>query len=315
MTQHVATDRPEQLDGGRLVMGEELGSGAQGAVYAAVRDGQPRAVKLVRAEKVNLRLGGEMKALEAVRHPHVVSVYGIGASKAWHWIEMEQLDGESLDRLLRREGAQDVGRVLAMMFEVCMGLAALHDRGIVHRDIKPANIFLAETARRLPSGEVSPGPAGGRVVIADLGVAQLPAGDVGYLTITGTSLGTVDFAAPEQSDDAKRAGPAADQYGVGATIFAMVTKARPAFLYIEDDTSEVCEACPRVLWPLLRKCCAEEPQERFRDIRQLAVAIAKVHAEVTGQAQGPEWSIAMAAVTPRPNLFVRWWWAFRRWLR
>lgn len=308
-------DVPHSLDDGQLVVGEQLGAGAQAAVVAAERAGEPRAVKLVTLDKASLRLGGEVAALSAVRHPHVVHVFGSGTSDGWQWIEMERLSGRTFDQAVRADGAFEIPQALALVFELCMGLAALHDRGIVHRDIKPSNVFLSDRPRRLPDGATSPGPAGGRVVVADLGVAQLPAGDVGYATVTGTSLGTVDYAAPEQADDAKRVGPEADQYGVAATLFAIATGARPTFLYAPEEMPHVWENCPEELQPLIRRGSSHEPTDRFEDVRHMARAIAELHEELTGEPCVDAWMEAFDRTTPRPWFFVRWWWAFRRWLR
>ncbi len=306
---------PLHVDHGRLILGELLGEGAQAAVHAATRDGARRAVKIVDEDQASLRFVGEISALRAVPHPHLVRVHAAGADGGWQWMEMERISGRTLDGAVRIDGPFEVAMGLAVAFELCMGLAALHDRGIVHRDVKPSNAFLSDARRVGASGVPSPGPAGGRVVLADLGVAQLPAGQVGYATITGTSLGTVDYAAPEQHGDAKRVGPAADQYGVGATLYAITAGTRPSYLYARDDMPHIYERCPEALRELVARCCAHEPADRFPDVRALAEALATLHEAETGVPCVERWMAALHTTTPRPAWCVRQWWWFRRWLR
>ncbi len=308
-------EAPDTVDHGRLQLDEVLGEGAQAVVHAARRGDTSVAVKLVHAQRVSPRFVGEVAALKAVRHPHVVRILGAGTDGDWHWIEMERLEGRTLDTTVRDDGALDVPRSLAVAFELCMGLTALHDRGIVHRDIKPSNVFLTDARRVGPDGVPSQGPAGGRVVLADLGVAQLPAGDMGYATVTGTALGTMDYAAPEQHGDAKRVGPAADQYGVGATLYALAAGKRPSYLYAPEDMPHIYERCPAPLRDLITRCCAHDPERRFADVRALARALAERHASITGEDSAVTWMAAFDDATPLPPFWWRWWYAFRRWLR
>jgi serine/threonine protein kinase len=138
---------------------------------------------------------------------------------------MEYIKGHNLDSMVADVGPLPLKLALHCTIQAAQGLEAAHAQGIVHRDIKPGNLILDDS---------------GQVKVLDLGLARVieaanPFGATGIapLTQTGAYMGTVDFIAPEQADDSKRADHRADIYSLGCTLYFLMT-ARPPF---EDESA------------------------------------------------------------------------------
>src|SRR5512143_1799236 len=173
---------PGTLLGGRYRTVGRLGRGGMGEVYRAddLKLGQPVALKFlppdVDRDPARLtQLHTEVRMARQVSHPNVCRVYDIDEVEGHTFLSMEYVDGEDLASLLRRIGRFPQDRALEVARQICAGLAAAHDRGVVHRDLKPANVMLDAT---------------GRVRITDFGLAG----------ISGESIraGTPAYMAPEQ---------------------------------------------------------------------------------------------------------------------
>ncbi len=170
------------LDGRYRIIGL-LGKGGMGEVYRAddLRLGQPVALKFLpetlRVEPVRLaQFHNEVRTARQVSHPNVCRVYDIGETNGLLYISMEYVDGENLASSLRRIGRFPEDKAGEMARQLCAGLAAAHQRGVIHRDLKPANVML---------------DAQGRVRIMDFGLAA--AGRV-----EDVGAGTPAYMAPEQ---------------------------------------------------------------------------------------------------------------------
>jgi hypothetical protein len=162
-----------------------VGSGGMGEVYRAddLKLGQAVALKLLSpdlaADEAFLeRFRAEVRTSRLVAHPNVCRVYDIGEAEGHHFLSMEYIDGEDLSSLLHRIGKLPKAKALEVARQLCAGLAAIHDRGVLHRDLKPANVML---------------DGHGRVRITDFGLA-LGAGESGQ----GEVAGTPAYMAPEQ---------------------------------------------------------------------------------------------------------------------
>ncbi len=162
-----------------------LGRGGMGEVYRAedLRLGQAVAIKLMTAslphEREDVRrFSIEVRLARGIAHPNVCRVFDIGDAEGWHYLSMEYVDGETLESLLRRIGRLPAEKSLDIARQLCAGLAAAHDRGILHRDLKPANIML---------------DGRGRIRIMDFGLA-VSAHEGAVSEIAGTP----GYMAPEQ---------------------------------------------------------------------------------------------------------------------
>ena len=148
-----------EIDHGRFAPGSildqryrivgRLGKGGMGEVYRAddLRLGQPVALKFL-PESVDrdparlTQLHTEVRMARQVSHPNVCRVYDVGEYEGHTFLSMEYVDGEDLASLFRRIGRFPQDRAIELARQICAGLAAAHDRGVVHRDLKPANIML-----------------------------------------------------------------------------------------------------------------------------------------------------------------------------
>lgn len=186
---------------------------------------RPVAVKVLRDQFAGdpaflARFRAEAQHAALLHHPHIAVVFDYGEvqpdprTPPVAYLVMELVEGESLADVLRREGALDAPRTLAMLRQAADGLAAAHAAGVVHRDVKPANLLVA------PDGTVK---------ITDFGIARSAASAA--LTGTGQVIGTAQYLSPEQAMGTG-AGPASDVYALGAVGYECLA-GRRAF---EDES-------------------------------------------------------------------------------
>src|SRR5262245_26243608 len=189
-----------------------LGRGGMGEVYRAddLKLGQtvalkflPRGVETDEARRT--RFLNEVKIARQISHANVCRVYDVGEVEGRHFLSMEYVDGEDLAGLLRRIGHLPKDKALQIPRQLCAGLAAAHDQGVLHRDLKPANVMI---------------DGRGRAKITDFGLAVLAEG------VDRDGAGTPDYMAPEQL-----AGEAAtvtsDLYALGLVLYELFTGQRP----------------------------------------------------------------------------------------
>jgi uncharacterized protein (TIGR02266 family) len=189
----------------------KLGKGAVGMVYLAEQLvlRRPVALKVLsRSRAANdeylARFTREAHAAAKLVHPNAVQVYDIGEAEGYHYIALEYVDGEAVSDLLDRRGKLSWRAALEITRQAASSLARAHELGIVHRDIKPDNLMLSKR---------------GEVKVADFGLARL--GEDPGITHHGTILGTPFYMSPEQAEG-KPAGPAADLYSLGCTLYHML---------------------------------------------------------------------------------------------
>jgi len=199
---------------GSCVLDEMIGMGGMGAVYRG------RQVRLDRAVAVKIlhrshggeyaypeRFQREAQALARMSHPNIVAVHDFGMVGDYLYYVMEYLEGTDLHRLLA-QGRPPVAQTLHVISSVCDALDYAHSQGLVHRDIKPANILIA---------------ADGRVKVADFGLAKRFDQNETLLTRTNMTLGTPDYAAPEQYNTSTQIDHRADIYALGVVFYQMLT--------------------------------------------------------------------------------------------
>jgi eukaryotic-like serine/threonine-protein kinase len=216
------------LVGDRYRLGERLGHGGMGEVFAAhdLRLDREVALKLLRpdlAEQDGMRerVVAEARLAARLTHPHVVGVLDTGEQDGRPFVVMERLSGRTLrDELaggpMPPERVRDVGH------QVLRALAAAHELGIVHRDVKPGNILDAGV---------------GTWKVADFGIAKWVHADE-TLTGTGELLGSPSYLAPERIEG-DQAGPASDLYAVGVLLYESLTGRKP---FEGDDPFALAEA-------------------------------------------------------------------------
>ncbi|HEX6463263.1 MAG TPA: serine/threonine-protein kinase, partial [Vicinamibacterales bacterium] len=187
-----------------------LGRGGMGEVYRAddLRLGQQVALKflppLLSRDPVRLaQLHNEVRTARQVSHPNVCRVYDIGEIDGQLFITMEYVDGEDLAGLLRRIGRLPEDKALDIARQICAGLAAAHERGVLHRDLKPANVML---------------DGSGKVRIMDFSLAS--AGE-----ITDVRAGTPAYMAPEQLGG-QEVTIRSDIYALGLVLYEIFTGRR-----------------------------------------------------------------------------------------
>ncbi|HZI94050.1 MAG TPA: protein kinase [Patescibacteria group bacterium] len=256
-----------------------LGAGGMGIVYRArdPRLGREVAIKVLADDMAAdpdwlRRFEREARAVGALNHPNIVTVYDIGKAEDAPYVVMELLEGQTLrDRL--RAGALPPRKATELATQIARGLAASHERGIVHRDLKPENVFLT---------------LDGRAKILDFGLATLRRpdtttgsgdGTLSGLTTRGTIVGTVGYLSPEQARG-QEADARSDIFAFGAVLYEMLAGA-PAFLrpsaaetlsaVLRDDQPAL--GVPQGLERVVRRCLEKIPSERFASARDLAFAL------------------------------------------
>jgi hypothetical protein len=203
---------PGTMVAGRYRVVSLIGQGGMGEVYRAddLKLGQPVALKFlpVNVERDPARLErfvAEVRTARLISHPNVCRVYDIGEFGGRRFLSMEYIDGEDLRSLLRRIGRLPEDKGLQIARQVCAGLAAMHDRGVLHRDLKPANVML---------------DGAGRARLTDFGLATAMTDQA-----TDEIAGTPAYMAPEQLAGGTLSAQT-DLYALGLLLFELFTGER-----------------------------------------------------------------------------------------
>ncbi len=179
------------------------------------------------------------------------------------FITMEYLEGEDLNRILKRRGKLEVAEAVDIMEQVASGLAAAHREGIIHRDLKPGNIMCDKS---------------GRVVVMDFGLARTFAGD--GMTRTGAMLGTIEYMSPEQAQGAE-VKASSDIFTVGLILYELLAGVTPfyaesAIVSLLKRTQEralslvdVDRHIPGSLSNIVGKCLEKDPANRYQNADEL----------------------------------------------
>lgn len=266
-----------------------IGKGGVSNVYLA-RDGRSQelvALKILppkRArtnEAVLARFQREMEICRRVDHPHLARAFASGVHRAVHYIAMEYIAGKSLHRLVAKNGPLPVPRAAHLFAEAAAGLDHAHRQGLVHRDLKPSNIVVTTD---------------GHAKVLDFGLALVrgePRTDRAVLGGKGYVVGTMDFLAPEQAQDAARVDARSDIYSLGCTLYFALTGQAPfpggealdkIRRHYHDEPAPVQSLNPTIpvrFASLVHTMMAKRPDERF-------ATAARVREELLGWAGLPE---------------------------
>ena len=254
-----------------------LGDGSMGVVYQAEHVDLERqvALKILRPEvsdsiEIADMLRKEAKNASRIDSEYIAEVYDLGELKDGRvWFSMPLLQGRSLDKVLAQE-ALDLGRVIGILRQICKGLTAAHEIGIIHRDVKPENIMLVTDRGRRDT-----------VRMLDWGIAVLR-GEAQHGA--RATAGTPYYIAPElvakMPFDHR-----VDIYSLGCTAFQMIAGSPP---FVEEDLAGVLLAhvdrpaprlktfvpeVPAKLEKVIAKCLAKSPKDRYPDAKELEAAL------------------------------------------
>jgi len=219
-----------------------------------------------RSGKTRTRFLNEARTMSQLDHPNIIQVHDIGNEDDHFYFTME-LASVSLSTHVRRHGRVVPEVAIKHMFQALNGLEYAHTAGVVHRDIKPHNMLL--------------GPENKQVKLTDFGIARVLAMSTdARVTGTGDTLGTLAYMSPEQRVDPRRAGPTADVYGIGATLYILVTGRRPFDLAMSAIDPTVMERLPGPLRPIVRRSTAHRPDDRYQTAKSMAAALIDARREL-----------------------------------
>jgi hypothetical protein len=278
----ILSSSSEPIGGGRFAPGAIvaeryrvvalLGKGGMGEVYRAedLRLSQVLAIKFL-PERLSqdvsalARFHSEVRVARQVSHPNVCRMFDVGDADGWPFLTMEYVDGEDLSSLVRRIGRLPQDKAIEITRQICAGLAAAHERGVVHRDLKPANIML---------------DGAGKARITDFGLAGIAS------TIQGAEVraGTPAYMAPEQLSG-KEVTTKSDIYSLGLVMYELLTGRRaydaatlPELMKartegkITNPSTLVRDLDPLVERVILR-CLESDPAKRPASALQVAAAL------------------------------------------
>ncbi len=272
------SDSSSPLDNARFVPGQVLldryrivaliGKGGMGEVYRAddLRLGQTVALKflperLVQDGAALARLHREVRIARQVSHPNVCRVFDVGEAAELPFLTMEYVDGEDLASLLRRIGRLPQDKAIEISRQLCAGLAAAHDAGVLHRDLKPANVMLDSR---------------GKVRITDFGLAGIHGDD--------SSGGTPAYMAPEQLAG-KETTVQSEIYSLGLVLYEIFTgkRAFDASTLAEltrlrahttpASPTKLVEGLDPVVERVILRCLETDPGHRPSSALQVAAAL------------------------------------------
>jgi eukaryotic-like serine/threonine-protein kinase len=256
--------------GDRYILLEPVARGGMGQVWRADDSvlGRTVAVKtllpnLSGRPDFAARFRAEARAMAALSDPAIVEIYDYGQTDGLAYLVMRFIDGESLQRLLRRTGPLPPATAMALMAQAAGALQAAHEQSIVHRDVKPSNLIVRSD---------------GRLMLTDFGIAQLIAGD--RLTEAGAVTGTAEYLSPEQVNGSPVT-PATDVYALGVVAYEMLTRSRPfeadtpvavALKHTRDQPPPLPAEIPDAVRHVVMRALAKDPEQRWLSAADMAEA-------------------------------------------
>jgi len=268
-----------------------LGRGGMGNVYLARdnRTGTHIALKVLPPKRAReevrqlARFLREKDLAQRVRHPHVALTYEVGEAGGIHYIAMEYIPGQTLYRLVGKEGPLAVPRAARLFTEVAIALGAAHAAGLIHRDMKPSNIMVT------PHDHAK---------ILDLGLAFMTGEEVDDVEVVGGKgyvVGSIDYMAPEQTRDATGVDARADIYGLGCCLYFALTGKPPfptgtlkekVLAHRQQEPESVRArnpAIPERFAQTVHRLLAKDPDERFPDAYAVALELRLWGGELAAQ--------------------------------
>jgi serine/threonine-protein kinase len=257
-----------------------LGKGGMGIVYKAHdRDlDDAVAIKTLRGEALTAdptlldRFKQEIRLARRITHPNILRTHDLGESGGLRYLSMEFVKGLTLKQLVEAGDILPTPVGLRIAKQICAGLAAAHEVGVIHRDIKPQNILIEAT---------------GGLKIMDFGIARLK--EEHGMTAEGTVVGTPDYMSPEQARG-KPLDFRSDIYSTGVVLYEVFTGTPPfdgdtplavVLKHIQENPPSPQTRNPKIdpkISQIVLKCMQKEPNDRFQTVNDLYEALTKVTA-------------------------------------
>ena len=275
-----------------------LGRGGMGEVFKAedIKLNQTVALKFLpdKLEKDSSALSrfhSEVRVARQVSHPNVCRVFDIGEIENRHFLSMEFIDGDDLSSLLRRIGRLPSDKAIEISRQLCFGLAAIHEAGILHRDLKPANVIIDSK---------------GKARITDFGIAGIEA----ELTGGEIRVGTPAYMSPEQITG-KEVSQKSDIYSLGLLLYELFTGKQafqsdslPDLLQKQQTTaptnpSEILKQISPLVEKTILQCLEKNPSERPKNALQVAMMLPGGNPLEAAIAAGDTPSPEMVAAAPK----------------
>ena len=277
---------------GHYTIVQKLGSGGMGEVYLAEdsRLGRRIALKTLLPELAGdterrARFEREARAVAAINHPNIVTLYSIESQGDVHFLTMELITGQTLSKVIP-QGGLPLKRFFSIALPLTDAIRAAHDHGITHRDLKPENVMVTDD---------------GRVKVLDFGLAKLKPRafdadeDTRALsderTLRGQVLGTLAYMSPEQAEG-RELDHRSDVFSLGVMLHQMLTGRRPfgggstasivssllrdSAPPVTDDRADV----PARLSRMIQRCLEKDPKQRYQSVGDLHTDLADVQQEL-----------------------------------
>lgn len=263
------------IEAGSVLNGYEiggvLGRGAMGTVYRGKQLSldRPVAIKVMSSDLVSqpefvLRFKREAAALAALSHTNVVTIIDQGnVDEHWYFV-MEYVDGPTMRRTLSQRTLR-MSQALDLAVQIGRGLDYAHSKGVVHRDLKPENVLLADD-----------GSSSFVAKICDFGLADILYSDRSFVNLTGSriSMGTVNYMAPEQRQDAGRVDQRADVFSFGVLLYEMFTGELPIGRYA--DPSKRNKSLDKRLDGAIMRALEPDARRRYPRVREIVEVLEAV---------------------------------------
>ena len=289
---------------------ELLGAGGMGAVYKARQKRLDRlvALKVLSCppelhESFSLRFEREAQLLAKLHHSNIVTIFDFGEIKEGgpnglplFYFLMEYVDGSDLSKRIR-SGSLSVDETLAIIPQICEALQMAHDAGITHRDVKPANILLDSE---------------GQARVADFGVAKIVENEddlMTGLTLTGTTMGTPHYMAPEQWDAPEKVDHRSDIYSLGVIFYQMLTGDRPVGRF--KSPSQKVGVDPRID-DVIYKALETKRENRYQQAGDLADDVRKIVATQAPTSRNGRGKVIALGLFAAAAIGAGVWWGMNR---
>jgi serine/threonine-protein kinase len=251
---------------------EQLGRGGMAAVFKAEREGEACALKrplgaFLDDPEFLLRFLREADIGRTLHHPNIIRIFERGEVDGVPYFTMELVGGETLQAHLRRNGAMSPRTAAHVIAQVAEALDYAHLKGVIHRDLKPSNIMLLED---------------GTVKVMDYGIARSRRFE--GLTVTGSFLGTPEYAAPETAEGGQT-DARSDLYALGVVFYEILTGAKPfvadtPFATMRKHCTEppappsaLSADIPRELEEIVLRLLQKNPDQRYANAEELLMEL------------------------------------------